>query len=581
MRVLLVQPEDSPAGGPWSRRTWDLVVDLGKSSPTSEESWTAQYRCPVLRADAFRQGITDVKKVRESLSVGVGRLVDEEGIDWWQLLSLLAAPDAVSLMILKSVMAQVTPGSDLWATRRGVQVRMLESLLNRSIPAFGDARLARTAARVMHYAGLLGKFSPAQLKEIILDKYDSDYRLRSRFAKSRSISRNQVVLVPSAYTNVSRMVASYAILVPEMNFLLVATRQSAKRFEKIPNLEVRDLAEYANNSPISVESASLGNRWTQLREELASLPDLRPLVHAGVMDSFSGHIRAGIAARNAWRRILEHEPVCGVFCGDDSNIYTRLPVLLAASRKIPTVDFHHGALDGRYALKNLPCDTYLAKNEMECDYLVRVCELPPERIAIGAPPRHEPGKIQQTKVGEAAVIFFSEPYEAGDMRAEEIYRELVPRLLNLARENDRSLIIKLHPFESRSQRERLVREVLDARDQKAVEVIDGPLTSDVMSRAWFGITVESTTVIDCLQNGVPCFLCGWLALSPYEYGKQYARFGVGEILQDVQQVAQIPSRLQNLRVHSEPTLDLSPTIGPAVLRQLLTSRAPLGVRSSS
>ena len=109
-------------------------------------------------------------------------------------------------------------------------------------------------------------------------------------------------------------------------------------------------------------------------------------------------------------------------------------------------------------------------------------------------------------------------------------------------------------------------------------MIDGPLTPELMSRAWFGITVESTTVIDCLQNGVQCFLCGWLSLSPYEYGKQYARFGIGELLHDVQQVSEIPSRLQDLRAHPKTMLDLSPTIEPATLRRLLTSRTPVGAR---
>lgn len=580
MRVLLVQPEDSPARGPWSRQAWDLVVDLGKSSASSEQAWSAQYRCPVLRADTFRQGIADVKKVREIFSLGTGKLIDEEGIDWWQLLSLLTAPAAVSLLVLKSIASRIDAADELWTTRRGVQSRMLESLLNRSIVAFGDAGLARTSARVMHYAGLLSKFSLSQLKEIVLDKYDSDYRLRSRFSKSGSACPNPVVLVPSAYTNVSRMIASYASLLPEMNFLLVATRQSAKRFETTSKVWVRNLAEYMVPSSDVAEVTSLENRWSSLRQQLASFAELGPLILAGAMDSFSGHIRAGIAARNAWRRIIEQEPVCGVFCGDDSNIYTRIPVLLAAQRGIPTVDFHHGALDGRYTMKELPCDTYLAKNEMERDYLVRQCELPPERIVIGAPPRPEAARGSKINSSGASAVFFSEPYEAGDMRAEEVYRELLPPLVDLARKNGRSVIIKLHPFESRSQREMLVREVLGRSDREIVQVIDGPLTADLMSRAWFGITVESTTVIDCLQNGVPCFLCGWLSLSPYEYGEQYARFGVGELLQNASQVGEIPTRLHELRLSRKPKLDLSPTIDPAVLRRLLTSRMPAGVRSA-
>ena len=73
-------------------------------------------------------------------------------------------------------------------------------------------------------------------------------------------------------------------------------------------------------------------------------------------------------------------------CGDDSNIYTRLPVLLARQQGIPTLDFHHGALDGRFLMKELPSDLYLAKGEMERDYLVRLCRLPAERVIVAGPP---------------------------------------------------------------------------------------------------------------------------------------------------------------------------------------------------
>ena len=120
--------------------------------------------------------------------------------------------------------------------------------------------------------------------------------------------------------------------------------------------------------------------------DLRSSTELAVLWQAGVLGRFPGWLRDGLGARNAWREVLEREPVCGVLCGDDSNIYTRLPVLLAARRRIATVDFHHGAFDGRYLLKDLPCDVYLAKNEMERDYLLRVCGLTPDKVVIGSPP---------------------------------------------------------------------------------------------------------------------------------------------------------------------------------------------------
>ena len=116
----------------------------------------------------------------------------------------------------------------------------------------------------------------------------------------------------------------------------------------------------------------------------------------------------------------------------------------------------------------------------------------------------------------------------------------------------------------------MVRDILTPEDRNLVNVVDGPLTSELMARAWFGITVESTTVIDCLRNGVCCFLCGWMSLSPYEYAQQYARFGVGEVLQDARQLLEIPSRLAEFQNRPPMKLNLSVTVDPAMLQRWLT-----------
>jgi hypothetical protein len=571
MRVLLLQPEDTPERGPWSRQHWDLIVDLGKSSAFSEEKWGRQYGCRVLSVEPYRHGIADAKKVREIFSAGRGRLIDEEEIDWWDLLSLLVAFDGLTVVALLSMASEIGPSAELWATRPGVTARMLAIVLNRPLQHFGESGLARSASRVMHYAGLVRRFSAAQVKEILLDKYDADYEWRSRFAARPQSCAEPVVLLPSAYRNVSRMAAAYAQLLPEQPFLMVATRQNGKQFAPASNVQVRDLAAYAKAGSSTAELTSLIERWTQLRTDLQSFPELRVLVQAGVLDSFPGWLRDGLSARNAWREVLEREPVCGVLCGDDSNLYTRLPVLLAARRKIPTVDFHHGALDGRYILKELPCDLYLAKSEMERDYLLRVCGLPAEKVVLGAPaPGNAPSAIESTHPSQSSAILFSEPYEVAGLREDEVYRELLPSLCRVARQGGRGVILKLHPFESLSQRRRMVRDILTPEDRNLVNVVDGPLTSDLMARAWFGITVESTTVIDCLRNGICCFLCGWMSLSPYEYAQQYARFGVGEVLQDARQLLEIPSRLAEFQKRPPMKLNLSATADPAMLQRWLT-----------
>jgi hypothetical protein len=73
-----------------------------------------------------------------------------------------------------------------------------------------------------------------------------------------------------------------------------------------------------------------------------------------------------------------------------------------------------------------------------------------------------------------------------------------------------------------------------------------------------------------LRQGVCCFLCGWLSLSSYEYGRQYARFGVGEVLEDVRQLAEIPKRLKDFQNRSPLKFDLSATVHPATLQHWLT-----------
>jgi len=269
---------------------------------------------------------------------------------------------------------------------------------------------------------------------------------------------------------------------------------------------------------------------------------------AGVLNEIPTWTESGLAVRDAWREVLDREPVSAVLCGDDSNIYTRLPVMLAAKRKIPTLDFHHGAMDGRYLLKDLPCDVYLAKSEMERDYLLQVCQLPSERVMIGAPTPGSLGSVLRDRLPvQKSVVWFSEPYENAMMRAEEVYRELLPPLCRVARKEGCGLVIKLHPFESAPERKKLVRRLLTDDDHSLVTVVDGPLSERLLAQTWFGITGESTTVLDCLVRGIPCFLMGWLRLSPYGYVEQYARFGLGEVVDSIADVPDLPRRLEKFR----------------------------------
>jgi hypothetical protein len=67
-----------------------------------------------------------------------------------------------------------------------------------------------------------------------------------------------------------------------------------------------------------------------------------------------------------------------------------------------------------------------------------------------------------------------------------------------------------------------------------------------------------------------------MSLSPYDYPQQYARFGIGEVLQNAQELLEIPSRLREFQNRPPMKLNLSVTVDPAMLEQWLTKSHEAG-----
>jgi hypothetical protein len=582
LKTLLVHPEDSPCSGPWARDRWDLIVDLGKSSAFTRSAWQERLNAPILQLDKLWDGIQDFDSIRQLLHAGRNQLLDEIGLDWWDLVSVLIYPELRDAVLLRRLVEQLDATAELYATRQAWPANGVGLLLQRPLRTFPDTS---RSSHFRHYSDVLRKFSFDQLAQIFLDKYDARYRWRSRFAAERPGVPGPFVLLPSAYTNVSRMALAYASMLPEQSFLLVATRRSGTHFDPAANVTCASLAAYASGPEPKAEYLELLGKWRYLQPSLKRLPEIDLLFRAGQMEGFPNHFRYGLTIRNAWQSVLSEERISAVMCGDDSNIYTRLPVLLAHQQGIPTLDFHHGALDGRFLMKTLSSELYLAKGEMERDYLVRVCRLPAERVMLAGPPlprsipAHQRGKKERGRDEGSLILFFSEPYEVGRLRTEDIYRELLTPLTRLAREFGRRLVVKLHPFESRAERMELVAKVLPPENAALVDVLDGPFTPELVTRAWFAVTVESTVVIDCSLLGVPCFLCEWLNYSPYGYTGQYARFGVGRILNSPQQLNEIPRRmLEPVKPLSQDCL-LKPMDPEWLRRTIATGAAIAGMPS--
>ncbi len=516
MKILIVHPDDSPDRGHRLHQKWDQVIDLGKGGCDSYTRWAGQFGCPVIPLDSLRTGVQEYRRVREIFQSACGRLLDSCGLDWWEITAMFFHEEIELLGTVRRFADQFGSDDQLFLTRPGFYADALRFLLGDRLHLLSSRSSAKASG--LHYLRAAAKFPLAQLAEIFWDKYDGCYSLRRHFSANRQPSRKPVVLLPSAYINVSRMAIAYARTVPELDFLLVATRRSGWLADASANVTVAKLASYTTDGlDTSREYEDLLRKWQILRAELDSIPEIAMLTRLGYLNSFPKLLWQGLAIRDAWRWVFETEPVKAVLCADDSNPYTHIPVLLARNREIPAITCHHGALDGRYLFKQSHADMILAKGKMEEDYLVRVCGVPEENVEIGAPADCSPICVQRNGDSAPFITFFSEPYEVASARVEEFYRDLLPPLADMALKTGRKLVVKLHPFESQRERRGLIEKIL-SREQT-----------------------------ECATRGIPCFLCGWLEYSHYGYIEQFEKFGVGKVLRSPEEIAEIPQLIKHYR----------------------------------
>jgi len=145
----------------------------------------------------------------------------------------------------------------------------------------------------------------------------------------------------------------------------------------------------------------------------------------------------------------------------------------------------------------------------------------------------------------------------------------LPPLADLALATGRELIVKLHPAESESERAALLAGVLTAQQKRATRLVTGQLTEDLLSKAWFGITILSTVAMECAVRGIPCFLCQWLECWPFGYVEQFIRFGVGIGLNAPGEIAKIPEYLQAHSLHADVRENCWQPVSEGRLRELL------------
>ena len=360
-RILLLHPDDDPSSFPQSK--WSLIVDLSRAPESTYQSWGRHLACPVMSLFDLAEGTDDLHRARELLECGMGEAVDNFGIDWWDVLAQSIVPQIQQLILLRRLAAMIAPGADVYSTRTHFLASALQALIGGKLVILQSGRW-RAFQTVRHYVDALQQLDFAQLTQVIQDKFDPQHKIRRLTADRPKSSARPFVLLPSAYVNVSRTAVAYAAMLPDVEFLLLTARNSG-RLEALPaNVRHTSLDGYFS-SVDDGEARMLRQACRRLCLRLASSAAEFEIAEAsGVLAALESRLMWGLAVCNAWNEVFDSEKITACLCADDSNPYSRLPLIIAKSRRIPTLACHHGALDNRMAIKKQHADLYMAKSEM-------------------------------------------------------------------------------------------------------------------------------------------------------------------------------------------------------------------------
>ena len=540
MKVLLLHPDDTLAQA-HPPRHWDLVVDTGRAPIATYERWSQLAGCPVISIYDHAEEIEDLYRIRQLLRLGSGRMMDQWGIDWWEVLSLEIASELQQLVLVHRLSKELAAGCELYSSRPQLLATALQRLLAARLTIL-ESRFQSVIRRARHSHSLFSHLDAAQFLQVLEDKFDRKHSIRRHFTRRGHTSGQPVILLPSAYSNVSRTAVSYAALLPDHQFLLVHSRSNAKLTSLPTNVRLASLTPYFVASK-KQETASLIESWNSLRKQLiGGAEEFNTADSVGLLERIPSLLAWGIALRDAWNQVFESENVTACVSGDDSNPPSSIPLLLARKRGLPALACHHGALNYMMGIKVNHADFYLVKTEMEQDYLKRVCRVEPEKLVIAAQVAEPLPRHRTANRSAPWLVFFTEPYQSYGWRIDEVYRDLLPQLNWLAHACGLKLVFKLHPFESIKGHRRMLRALKQHHDC-GIEVLSGPPSDELWSNTRFALTAQSSIALGCTARGIPVFLCAWLRDSYSGYVRQYARFGVGQVLESSEQIASIPTLL--------------------------------------
>src|SRR5262249_10004265 len=158
-KVLLLHPGDPiPA---LNHQPWHLIVDLGRAPAATYDEWSRTTNCKIVSVFDFADGTDDLHRTRQLLELGMGKVVDQFGIDWWDVLVQSIVPELQQLTYLSRLGAGIEPGTDIYCTQLHFLSTALQHIAGGKLVIFeGPWRSLRRKAG--HYAQTLGRLDFAQ-----------------------------------------------------------------------------------------------------------------------------------------------------------------------------------------------------------------------------------------------------------------------------------------------------------------------------------------------------------------------------------------------------------------------------------
>jgi hypothetical protein len=179
--------------------------------------------------------------------------------------------------------------------------------------------------------------------------------------------------------------------------------------------------------------------------------------------------------------------------------------LLHAARNagVPTILLQHGILGDFCQFIDPPVDHYVVRGQFWRDFLPAPAA---NRAHVLNPPQTSVTEVQSGT--RTKVVFLTAPYAQIRFSASSDLRDILCSLLHVCRENDATLVIRVHPMEQIGYYARLVSSMPESVGV-SIEYSQGPGLMQLLSHAAAAVTYCSTVFLDCLRFRVPIISFDW------------------------------------------------------------------------